>query len=335
MFLNWRYLFMFPLVLGALMAASSMSWATAWFGLELNLLSFIPLISRPLNIYSNESALKYFLVQALGSALVIATSPLVSFWSWWSLSSISLILSLSIKLGSAPFHFWFPSVMQGISWECVLILMTVQKIGPLFLMNQMFLLNEFTCNLLKSFSMLSAIIGGVGGLNQTLLRKIMAYSSINHMGWMMAAIYHSKNMLIFYFLTYCLIASSIVIMFMTHQMNHFNQIYLLAKYNSYLKILVFCMLLSLGGLPPFYGFLPKMMLTLFMAEMCELLWLSIMMVSTMMSLYYYIKIFTAGSTMMSFTSNPILMNHWHNMFYILILLNFLPLFNPTLFMFPL
>jgi len=107
-----RLLFMTSLLTGTFVAVSASSWFTAWLGLELNLLSFIPLISSKSNLYSSEAALKYFLIQALGSALILAAAP--GFLLNLIEPQVIILSALLLKIGAAPVHFWFPSVIQGI-----------------------------------------------------------------------------------------------------------------------------------------------------------------------------------------------------------------------------
>lgn len=146
-------------------------------GLELNLLSFIPLISAKNNQYSSEAALKYFLIQALGSSVIIlaASFALTAAGSAKVLMAVALLL----KSGAAPFHFWFPRVIEGLQWPSAIILITIQKIAPMSLLSYLTLEHIFP--VFWAAILISAVVGAIGGLNQTLLRKIIAYSSINHM----------------------------------------------------------------------------------------------------------------------------------------------------------
>ena len=85
--------------------------------------------------------------------------------------SASLVAALLLKAGSAPFHFWFPPTLEGMIWPQALILITIQKITPISLLS--YYIVEQT-RLISVAAILSAIVGALGGLNQTLLRKLLA-----------------------------------------------------------------------------------------------------------------------------------------------------------------
>nr|QCO91572.1 NADH dehydrogenase subunit 2 [Homarus gammarus] len=282
-----QLMFILTLISGTILSISSTSWFGAWAGLELNLLSFIPLIITKNNQYSSESALKYFLVQALGSAIIIFSASIMLISP--SFAPLCLALALLLKLGAAPFHFWFPQVMEGMNWIQSIVLMTIQKIAPMLLLSYL-TFNFLVTTILFYAIILSAIIGAVGGINQTMLRKIMAFSSINHMAWMLSAILISENMWTMYFTFYSLMSSSVALIFHFQQIFHFSQI--TSNNISPLpnKILMLLSLLSLGGLPPFTGFFPKWILIQEMTSSYFFMPLLVLLASTLISLYYYLRI---------------------------------------------
>nr|YP_009231716.1 NADH dehydrogenase subunit 2 [Moloha majora]ALZ50234.1 NADH dehydrogenase subunit 2 [Moloha majora] len=290
-------LFLSSLITGSFISISSTSWFTAWVGLELNLMSFIPLISIKPKKTISEAAIKYFLIQALGSSIIIMNSCLML--SYQNMSSLLILLALILKLGAAPFHQWFPQVMEGIMWPQAIILMTIQKLAPMYLLSYLLEQNSIFFIILLS-SIFSAIFGSLGGINQVLLRKIMAYSSINHMAWMMSAMMISEKVWIMYFTFYSIISSSISLMFHLSKMNHLSQI---INYISYPKFIMFTIplsLLSLGGLPPFSGFIPKWILIQIFMSMNMYILLFFLLISTLITLYFYTRIFI---TMIILTPN--------------------------------
>nr|BCD33881.1 NADH dehydrogenase subunit 2 [Amamiku amamensis]BCD33882.1 NADH dehydrogenase subunit 2 [Amamiku amamensis]BCD33883.1 NADH dehydrogenase subunit 2 [Amamiku amamensis] len=280
-------LFFLTLFLGIMISISSPSWFGIWIGLELNMISFIPLITIKMNSFLSESALKYFLIQALGSTLFIFSSCM--FLSLTQLSPILLLMSLFLKLGSAPLHFWFPQVMMGLNWSQAIILMTFQKIPPMILIS--YLSIHLTLTQIISFSaILSAMIGALGGLNTMQLRKIMAFSSINHMSWMLISISINDMFWTLYFLFYSIISSSIMILFNLFQTFTLSD---LMKFNQPIttnSMLIPLNLLSLGGLPPFAGFIPKWMLIQLMIYNKLFFTLLFLLSSTLITLYFYLRI---------------------------------------------
>nr|QBR55107.1 NADH dehydrogenase subunit 2 [Diamphipnopsis sp. SD-2019] len=298
-----KCLFMITLMSGTMIAVSANSWFGAWMGLEINLLSFIPLMTNTKNMLSTEASLKYFLTQALASATllmaVIISSLIFQTAETLLLNNNFLITIISstllMKMGAAPFHFWFPGVMEGLSWINNLTLMTWQKIAPLMLLSYNLTMNMFT----SSIIILCIVIGSLGGFNQTSLRKILAYSSINHLGWMIAALIIGENMWIFYFATYSFLSFAMVYMFNNMNLFHVKQIFSLNYVSPINKFALFITLLSLGGLPPFLGFLPKWIIIQSMVEMGHLTVITLMVALTLITLFYYVRT-TFGAFMLTY-----------------------------------
>nr|YP_010238428.1 NADH dehydrogenase subunit 2 [Arcynopteryx dichroa]QTE20438.1 NADH dehydrogenase subunit 2 [Arcynopteryx dichroa] len=299
-----KLLFLMTLISGTLISVSANSWFGAWIGLEINLLSFIPLMTTPNNLYSSEASLKYFLTQALASATllftVILSSLISSFPSSLVMENSFLVMlinsSLMLKMGAAPFHFWFPGVMEGLNWINSLILMTWQKIAPLMLLSYNLHMNLFTAFVIIS----SVIIGSLGGLNQTSLRKILAYSSINHLGWLISALTLGENLWNMYFFMYSFLTCTIIMMLQTFKLFHINQIFSLNFSPPIIKFALFTTFLSLGGLPPFIGFLPKWIIIQSMVEANLILVVSVMVVMTLITLFYYLRL-SFGAFMMTYS----------------------------------
>nr|QHD47891.1 NADH dehydrogenase subunit 2 [Niponiella limbatella] len=289
-----KLLFLSTLVAGSLISISANSWFGAWMGLEINLISFIPLMTNSMNSMTSEASLKYFLTQALASAIllfIVIFSALI-FSVPNSLYNSNLFMNtlinstLLLKMGAAPFHFWFPGVMEGLSWINGLILMTWQKIAPLMLLSYNFLLNTFSSFIIIT----SVIIGSLGGLNQTSLRKILAYSSINHLGWLTAALILGENFWSLYFITYSFLTLTIITMLHTFKLTHLNQTFSLNNPPAIIKFSLFVTFLSLGGLPPFLGFLPKWVVIQALTEYNLKTLVTIMVVMTLITLFYYLRV---------------------------------------------
>nr|YP_007025671.1 NADH dehydrogenase subunit 2 [Thalassina kelanang]AEW68310.1 NADH dehydrogenase subunit 2 [Thalassina kelanang] len=287
MFSSLQTLFSVSLLSSIILIVSAPSWFLAWMGLELNLLSFIPLISSKNNQIASETSLKYFLIQALGSSMILLSASFLPLQANFAL--LILLLALMLKLGAAPFHFWFPQIMEGLSWPTALMLMTIQKISPMILISYLTKYDQ-TNYMLIQLAMLSSIIGGMSGINQTLLRKILAFSSINHMGWMLIALTMSETCWLYYFTLYCLTSISVALLFNQQKLSHISQLLNFKSQQASINLLNFLTLLSLGGLPPFIGFLPKWIT---IQELCSnnmLLPLMILLMSTLLTLYFYLRL---------------------------------------------
>nr|AXS66161.1 NADH dehydrogenase subunit 2 [Cerambycidae sp. 9 KM-2017] len=285
----YKILFFSTLIMGTLIAISSYSWLSMWMGLEINLLSIIPLLKDSKNIFPSESALKYFITQAMASSILLF-SIILSF----NLNELvmkenfNLIFNLAmfIKMGAAPFHSWFPEVAEGLNWMNNFILMTWQKLAPMTIL-------FYTQNITWFFIFViifSALIGGLIGLNQTSLRKIMAYSSINHISWMLSSMLFNQTIWSFYFFIYTLISFSIMILFNQFQMFYLIQISQLINSNKTIKLSLLLNFMSLGGLPPFLGFLPKWLVVNNLINNNFYLLSLILIVLTLIPLYFYLRL---------------------------------------------
>nr|AVN67827.1 NADH dehydrogenase subunit 2 [Ischnoptera sp. B084] len=283
-------LFTTTLMSGVMITISSNSWLGAWMGLEINLLSFIPIMSSSNNNYTNESSLKYFLIQALASSVLLFLIMFTMMSSDLLLSdnlTLNMILSTPIlmKSGAAPFHWWFPSVMEGLNWMNCFILMTIQKVAPLILISYLISMSWFFIMIIIA----SNIMGSIGGFNQTSIRKIMTYSSINHIGWMIASMLLGENLWLTYFMIYSTLTMSIICIINPFQTSFINQTFTMDNDMPVKKFMLFTSLLSLGGLPPFLGFLPKWMVITMMVKSSMTLLVTIMVVSSLITLYYYLR----------------------------------------------
>nr|WVH44980.1 NADH dehydrogenase subunit 2 [Tipula legalis] len=298
-----KLLFLITLISGTFIAISSNSWLSAWMGLEINLLSFIPLMMNYNNLMASEASLKYFLVQALASSVLLFSVILMMFsinmnWYFNEFNSMYLVMinsCLLLKMGAAPFHFWFPGVMEGLNWTNNFILMTWQKIAPLMLISYFIIPSMFIL-----FAFFSVFMGSIGGLNQTSLRKIMAFSSINHLGWMLAAMLSNENLWEFYFTIYTFLSLTILMLLNLLKISHINQTFFIMNNNPLIKFLMLTLLLSLGGLPPFLGFMPKWLVIQYLSMNNNILLMIMMVCLTLITLYYYIRICYAS----------FLMNYW-------------------------
>jgi len=193
-----KILLIITIVGAILVSVSSNSWLGTWIGLEINLISFIPVTSNVKNTYNTEASLKYFNVQVLASAtllFIVVIKMLTE--DLYTLernlyTPIIICTPLLLKSIAAPLHLWFPGVMEGMRWENCALLITVQKATPLISISYLIEINVFTLRII--------LISTTVGSNQTSIRKILTYSSINHTGWMLIALTISENLWLVYLL---------------------------------------------------------------------------------------------------------------------------------------
>jgi NADH-ubiquinone oxidoreductase chain 2 len=275
------------LIFGTILATSSSSWLIAWIGLEINLIRFTPLLINKLKPSSIEIIIKYFLVQAIASIMIILIGLLLinaSSLDIYSYAGILITISLALKSGVAPFHFWFPQVIEYAEWFQVCLILTWQKIAPLVLL--CFFLNPIVYLIIIS----SAIIGILGGLNQTSLKKILTYSSIIHSSWLISILFIRDSLWWFYFLAYTIITISIIIPVSVFQITNITSINQL-KINIKTKILISLNLLSLSGLPPFLGFTIKLYsVNTIITNSFDWVILITLIISSLVAFYFYCRI---------------------------------------------
>nr|DBA44238.1 TPA_asm: NADH dehydrogenase subunit 2 [Symmetromphalus regularis] len=318
-FMPYGFMFFIMTMFGTIYSLSASHWLGVWAGLEINLIAFIPLMVYRGTVLETESAIKYFIFQAVGSAMIMFSS-LLSFGTnfVWDLSSsgmslligkgiVILMLGLLLKLGAFPLHFWFPGVSAGLSWLSNLLLFTWQKLAPLFLLFSVFCLwnSSFVSVMIMVLASGSSIIGGVGGINQTQLRALLAYSSIAHMGWMIFCCCLSESSMKIYFLIYFFITFCIFLGMWQSEMNLIFQAFssFLGK-NLMLRFFIIILLLSLGGIPPLLGFVPKWVV-LSLASSTDMVFILIFLIlGSLMSLFYYLSLMFSAF----FSSGPFLMS---------------------------
>nr|UBD07338.1 NADH dehydrogenase subunit 2 [Synapturanus sp. MZUSP 159215] len=283
------------LIVGTTIALSSHHWLLAWAGLEVNTLAIIPLMTVTPHPRAIEAATKYFLTQAAASALMLFTAITnASMFGEWQISSLStslsipLTMALCMKLGLAPLHFWMPEVLQGIPLTTGLILSTWQKIAPMALLIQI----SGTTNLFltTTFGLTSIIIGGWGGLNQTQLRKIMAFSSISHMGWILLIMMFNQTLALLGFILYIIMTTTTFLFLMSLNITKMLQIPMAWPVTPPLTLIFLLTLLSLGGLPPLTGFAPKLFIMMDLVQQKNLILACTALLASVPALYFYIRL---------------------------------------------
>nr|ABU49999.1 NADH dehydrogenase subunit 2 [Poblana letholepis] len=300
---------LFGLGLGTTITFASSHWLLAWMGLEMNTLAIIPLMAQHHHPRAVEAATKYFLTQATAAAMLLFASTTNAWLSGqWELQQIShpvpvamITLALALKIGLAPLHAWLPEVLQGLDLTTGLILSTWQKLAPFALLLQIQPANSYT---LVALGLASTLVGGWGGLNQTQLRKVLAYSSIAHLGWMVIVLQFSPSLTLLAFLTYFVMTFST---FMTFKLNNSTTINMLATSWSKKPILASIaplILLSLGGLPPLTGFMPKWLILQELAKQGLALTATLAALSALLSLYFYLRLTYAMTLTMSPNNLP-------------------------------
>nr|BAD67418.1 NADH dehydrogenase subunit 2 [Heliocidaris tuberculata] len=304
-------------VSGTIIVVTSENWFIIWVGLELSTLALVPILCSNFSPRNVEATIKYFLVQALSAALLL-NSALIQAWltgSWSilapanNITSLCLSVALAFKLGLAPCHFWFPDVLQGLPFLQGLIVATWQKIAPLILL--FYFSQLIFSHLIIAAGLISILIGGWGGLNQTQVRKILAFSSIGNMGWIVITSVYSTNAAIIMLTIYLVINTAIFLLFdylNVSTLGHLNTTSQLSPISVSLIILI---ILSLGGLPPLTGFMLKFTSLHYLIANNFIALSSIMIAGSLLSLFFYLRI-SFNTSMILFPQHIISITTWRN-----------------------
>nr|AFN88606.1 NADH dehydrogenase subunit 2 [Etheostoma occidentale] len=296
---------LFGLGLGTTITFASSHWLLAWMGLEMNTLAIIPLMAQHHHPRAVEATTKYFLTQATAAAMLLFAST-TNAWltGQWDIQQMShplpitlITLALALKIGLAPVHSWLPEVLQGLDLTTGLILSTWQKLAPFALLLQIQPVNS---TILILLGLMSTLVGGWGGLNQTQLRKVLAYSSIAHLGWMILVIQFSPSLTLLTLLTYFVMTLSTFLVFKLTKSTSMNMLATSWAKAPALAALTPLILLSLGGLPPLTGFMPKWLILQELAKQDLAATATLAAMSALLSLYFYLRL----SYAMALTISP-------------------------------
>nr|YP_009310996.1 NADH dehydrogenase subunit 2 [Sawbwa resplendens]BAV69574.1 NADH dehydrogenase subunit 2 [Sawbwa resplendens] len=282
--------------LGTTLTFASSHWLLAWMGLEINTLAITPLMAQHHHPRAVEATTKYFLTQATAAAMILFASTTNAWMTGeWSINDLSspaantmFMTALALKIGLAPMHFWMPEVLQGLDLTTGLILSTWQKLAPFALIIQT--AQNINPSLMMLLGITSTLVGGWGGLNQTQIRKILAYSSIAHMGWMIIIIQYAPQLTMIALGTYIIMTSAA---FLTMKMSMVTKVSTLAttwSKNPILTSTTALVLLSLGGLPPLTGFMPKWLILQELAKQDLPIVATAMALTALISLYFYLRL---------------------------------------------
>nr|WNH37076.1 NADH dehydrogenase subunit 2 [Nezumia sclerorhynchus] len=289
------YFFLLTLGLGTSLTFCSSHWLLAWIGLEINSLAILPLLIASYQPRAVEASMKYLLIQATGAAIILWGSVLnAQATGHWNISDskedlamLVIIAGLTLKMGLAPLHAWLPEIIQGTSMTTAMILSTWQKLAPLVLLCEVAQPHQW---LALTLGLVSIAVGGLAGMNMTLLRKLLAYSSVAHMGWMILVMTFNVHLTLIALAIYIIATLLVFSTLFTTSASTINNLSLSwGKYPA-LTALTPLILLSLGGLPPLSGFMPKWLIVQEMINQEMVFIASIAIMTSLLSLFFYTRI---------------------------------------------
>ena len=309
-------------ILGMFIMVSSNDLVVFYLGLELQSLALYILASIDRdNLKSSEAGIKYFVLSALSSGLLLYGCSLVyGFAGSTNFEIISnntqefdvgiifgmvfILVGLAFKVSLVPFHMWTPDVYQGSPTSVTSFFSVVPKIAGIAIFIKFMyvpfreILNEWQF-ILVFMSIASMILGAVGAMAQTNIKRLMAYSSIGHMGYALAGIAAGtengfKSTLVYISIYLIMnIGAFGCILLMKREGKYVEQIQELSgasKNHPLLCLGLLIVLFSLAGIPPLAGFFAKFYIFMSVVE-SEMYSLAIVgLVTTVLSAFYYIRI---------------------------------------------
>nr|YP_009240925.1 NADH dehydrogenase subunit 2 [Neoscona adianta]ALF63159.1 NADH dehydrogenase subunit 2 [Neoscona adianta] len=259
-------------IMSIMMTLSSNDWILIWVGLEINMMSFIALMFMHTS-KGVEACMKYFFIQSLGSGMLMMMFYSEFFWFDYIVLTV-----LSYKIGGGPFFFWFPSLCESLSWGSCFLLMTIQKILPLALIS--FLVSTFLWVIIFS----SIVVGAVGSMNQKKMKRLMAYSSIHHIGWILMCNFLGEMMWLIYLIVYTMLISGIMIILMNDNILDVGSLWKISSKWSFVLGM-----LSMGGMPPLLGFYLKWWMFYYLMSL-DFSLLFLMVVMSVLMFYVYFRV---------------------------------------------
>nr|ABL11188.1 NADH dehydrogenase subunit 2 [Zamenis hohenackeri] len=298
--MSWSIITM-SIILSTTMITSTTHWLMTWVCLEINTFSMIPVISKANHPRATEAATKYYLTQTMASTAILfaATTNALSTSNWdvhlttKPMATTMITLALMMKMAAAPFHFWLPDVSQGTTTLTTLTILTWQKIAPLMILLTTH--NKTNITLMLLSAVLSITVGGLGSLNQTQLRKLMAFSSIAHTGWIMATMTMAPNISMLTFTMYILATTPMFLMINITTSTTIKDIGTMWTNSTYMMMASSATILSLGGLPPLSGFMPKWLILNNMVSLNMIVEATTMAMMSLLSLYVYMRLMYVSS----------------------------------------
>lgn len=321
-------LLLFSLV-GAIMMVSYENMLMLFVGIEiLSIAMYVVAGSNKKSLRSNEAALKYFLMGAFFTGILlfgivliygatgtfniteigaaqIATGGVMN--SMFILGLLLVVIGISFKISAAPFHFWTPDVYEGSPTFFTAFMSTVVKtagVAAFFKLMAAAFAASYAAwfPTLIAITVLTLVVGNIGAVIQTSAKRMLAYSSISHAGYLLMSLIafneNSASSILFYSLSYATasIAAFGVLMLVADQKgsDKYEAFNGLGRTNPLLAFAMTVSMLSLAGIPLTAGFFAKFFVFSAVLQDSSLMWLVIIAVLlAAVGIYYYFRVVIA------------------------------------------
>ena len=308
--------------MGMMLLTSAMNLVTVFLGIELMSLPLYALVAINRDSKaSTEAALKYFVMGALSSGLLlfgfawlygatgtfdlsVLASDVGAYNHIWLVVAFVFILSgLAFKFGVAPFHMWVPDVYEAAPTPVAALIASAPKIAMTALLlhlSQAFVnqYNEWG-TMLVILSLISMLLGNILALSQDNIKRMLAYSSVGHMGIVFIAVachshlgFAASMMYIFIYAATNILAFSVLIQLKTkyQEVNAISDLSGLSKNYSLQAFAVLCAMFSMAGVPPMLGFMAKFIVLDAIIAQHNYIWAMVLILSSVIGAFYYIRV---------------------------------------------
>ena len=313
-------------LLGMLIMISSNSLLTMYLGLEMLALSQYALVALDRNnVTSAESAMKYFILGAIASggllygiswvygvtgslefdeiaAAVTADPSLNSLPLWFGLAF--LIVGIGFKFGAVPFHMWLPDVYQGARSPITLYIASAPKLAALaltlrILVDGLGVLHDTWADMIMVIAVLSILVGNIIAIAQTNIKRMLGYSTIGHVGFILLAVFcgtaEGYAAALFYTLTYVVAAAGafgmvILLSRRGYEAENLTDFKGLNARSPWFVLVMMFLMLSLAGIPPFIGFFGKLNAISAVLDVGYVELAVLMVMASVIGAYYYLRV---------------------------------------------
>ena len=293
------------ITLSSLLLVSSVNWLSIYLAIELQTLTLFILVAlKRDSAFGTEAGLKYFVLGAVSSGLFLFGCALlygltgetsiqgINSMLEADVGKILITISLLFKLSAAPFHMWAPDVYEGAPTTITALLATVPKVGVFSILVQ---IGPVT-NIVLVCAVLSIIYGAIGGLNQTKIKRLLAYSGISHMGFILFGIaigtFEGIQASLIYMVIYVImsICSFSIILSLKLTKDLIIEVSGLSRDNPVIAFTLALTFLSIAGVPPLAGFLSKWLVLLSGISSGYYLICIIAVISSVIAAVYYVRL---------------------------------------------
>uniref|UniRef100_A0AAU8BS96 NADH-ubiquinone oxidoreductase chain 2 n=1 Tax=Tenguna medogensis TaxID=3229002 RepID=A0AAU8BS96_9HEMI len=285
-------MFLLMMIMTTIMTLSSNNIMMMWMAMEMNLISFMPILTSSKKM--KDFSMKYLIIQSTSSSLMLMSILINLIIECPINESVTLMISMLMKLGVMPFHLWMPTLMQMSSWNTCLLMMTIQKLIPVLITVQL-----TKINLLVTPMIMSMIIAPMVMIMQTSTKKIMAYSSIASTPLMIMSLQSSKFQFMMFMTAYSMVNISITKLMEKKSLNYTNQI---NNQTKWIKLMIMINMISMSGMPPTLGFFAKWIVIQSSMQTSIMLTISIISSSIMLT-YTYLNMITPTMSTFSMKKN--------------------------------